>query len=64
MSGMPARSAAVRSAVMFSMHSRRSASAPGMSKRFTQTQAASRRTAWPMASSTTWLKAWRGGCSP
>ena len=35
MTGMPARSAAVRSAVMFSMHSRRSASAPGMSNRFT-----------------------------
>ena len=35
MSGMPARSAAVRSAVMFSMHSRRRASAPGMSNRFT-----------------------------
>ena len=57
MSGMPARSAAVRSAVMFSMHSRRRASAPGMSKRLTHTQAASRRTAWPMASSMTWLKA-------
>ena len=28
-----------------------------MSKRFTHTQAASRRTAWPMASSMTWLKA-------
>ena len=48
MSGMPARSAAARSAVMFSMHSRRRASAPGMSNRFTHTHAASRRTAWPI----------------